>query len=272
MTWHMNAVVPDTSVEVQPPFIEDRPLPPPRLDASGNREPIQSYLSFIHKTEKPYATTPIMEVDDYEYNMVFKNEGDRGITKKQRDALMSQYPMDWTVQPPSSDKFQKGMATYKESFQNPPPPNDIYNNGLKMMPPVDEEEILQTYTPKDPDSLTTYNAADAKELIQRIYDAKGLVAQYKQTGPNQYTILTTRPKDEEIVYEEDPAAPAAPASSSAVYEIGEDTIVVPTFENNGSDPFFTPSEKTRDGRWDYTSWTPGLERMFAPNSPRTNWY
>ena len=248
------------------------------LDASGTAHPgrIGSTFTFVEHPAKPYETRPILSVDDYEYSLVFRNEGDRGITKRQRDALMSQYPMDWTVQPPSSDKFQQGLAIYRESFQNPKPTQDNYRqvDGSNMIPPGSPaEEILRTYTPKDPQSLTTYDAADAKELIEKIYDAKGLVAQYKQTGPNQFTVLSTRSKNEpDIVYEEEASPATAPASSEAVYAIGEETIVVPTFENNGSDPFFTPSAKTRDGKWDYTSWTPGLERMFAPNAPRVNWY
>ncbi len=55
---------------------------------------------------KPYAKQPIDGVDDYEYSLVFKNEGDRAMTKETRDLLMSQYPMDWSTQPPSSASFR----------------------------------------------------------------------------------------------------------------------------------------------------------------------
>jgi hypothetical protein len=232
---------------------------------------------------KPYATDSIRGVDDYEYSLVFKNEGDRAMTKATRDALMAKYPMDWSTQPPSSQGFQNGLAALKEAFANPTPPvqgNPFKNiDGSKMTPPdtlADEQkerEILQTYTPKDPQSLTTYNAADAKDLIAKIYDAKGLVADYRETGPNQYTIIGTRKKDEKIVYEDDPQV--APTGQGPIAAAGEGVIVVPAVAaevQGGLDPFFTPSTKTRDGKWDYTSWTPGLERMFAPTEPQTNWY
>lgn len=237
--------------------------------------------------QPPFATNPIRSVDDYEYNLVFQNEGERGITKRVRDQLMSQYPMDWSVQPPSSELFQQGLAKYKEAFQNPPPPPagpSPYRTieGAAMTPPdtleaeMKEREILATYTPKDPQSLTTYNAADAQELIKKIYDAKGLVADFKQTGDNQFTIVGTRKKDEPIVYEDEvAAAPAAPADSQANPSVGEGTIIVPAAAQevqNGLDPFFTAGSKTRDGRWNYAQWTPGLERMFAPSEERTNWY
>jgi hypothetical protein len=254
----------------------------PKEDASG---------SLVDKEFiPPYATDFIQSVDDYEYNMVFQNEGDRGMTRATRDLLMSQYPMDWTVQPPSSDIFQQGLASYKESFTGQIqgkelPVNNPYKaiDGSSMTPPVykDEKDILATYTPKKPNELTTYDAADAKEIIEKIYSGKGLVADYKQTGDNTFTIMSTRPKDQKIVYEdEEPSSSQgnqeAPATTQAVPSMGEGTFEVPAnIENYKTpDPFYTvnPNNRTRDGKWDYSSWTPGLERMFAPTEPQTKWY
>jgi hypothetical protein len=237
-------------------------------DASGAHIP--------GKLELPYATDNIMSVDDYEYNMVFQNEGDRGMTKATRNLLMSKYPMDWTVQPPSSNHFQQGLASYRESFQNPselPAQNPYTAIDGDMSPPGKTEEILATYTPKKPNELTTYDAADAKDIIDKIYGAKGLVADFKQTGDNTYTIMGTRAKDEKVVYEDEVSA-QAPTSSQPVPSAGE-FIVPATVEHHKSvDPFFTvnPNNRSRDGKWDYASWTPGLERMFAPTEPQPNWY
>lgn len=258
------------------------PATQPKEDASG---------SLVDKEFiPPYATDFIQSVDDYEYNMVFQNEGDRGMTRATRDLLMSQYPMDWTVQPPSSDIFQQGLASYKESFTGQSqgkelPVNNPYKaiDGSSMTPPVykDEKDILATYTPKKPNELTTYDAADAKEIIEKIYSGKGLVADYKQTGDNTFTIMSTRPKDQKIVYEdEEPSSSQgnqeAPATTQAVPSMGEGTFEVPAnIENYKTpDPFYTvnPNNRTRDGKWDYSSWTPGLERMFAPTEPQTKWY
>ena len=258
------------------------PATQPKEDASG---------SLVDKEFiPPYATDFIQSVDDYEYNMVFQNEGDRGMTRATRDLLMSQYPMDWTVQPPSSDIFQQGLASYKESFTGQIqgkelPVNNPYKaiDGNSMTPPVykDEKDILATYTPKKPNELTTYDAADAKEIIEKIYSGKGLVADYKQTGDNTFTIMSTRPKDQKIVYEdEEPSSSQgnqeAPATTQAVPSMGEGTFEVPAnIENYKTpDPFYTvnPNNRTRDGKWDYSSWTPGLERMFAPTEPQTKWY
>jgi hypothetical protein len=242
----------------------------------------------------PFATDSIRSVDDYEYNMVFQNEGDRGITKAQRDMLMSAYPMDWSVQPPSSALFQQGLAKFKESFQNQgdaPTTNPFKDiDGSSMTPPdtlsieQKEREILATYVPKKPNELTTYDAADAKELIQKIYDAKGLIPDYKETGKNIFTIVGTRRKDEKVVYEEEeaqatvgpnPAAGEATPVQPSGTTMGEAQVIIPAVAAEvqaGLDPFFTEGQKPRDGKWDYTRWTPGLERMFAPTESMTNWY
>lgn len=245
--------------------------------------------------EKPYSTTPIDNVDDYEYNLVFQNEGDRGITKAQRDYLMSQYPMDWSVQPPSSVVFQKGLSKFKEAFENPAPPQqgNPYKeiDGTLMTPPdtlsveMKEREILNTYVPKKPQELTTYDAADAKDLIHKIYDAKGQVADFFEKKPGVFVVTGTRRKDEKIVYEDEDVGVASQDPVKGNGEVvlkdpltpavGEGMIVVPPSGYDsavGLDPFFTAGAKTRDGKWDYTSWTPGLERMFAPNAPLKNWY
>lgn len=278
-----------------PPAPAPTPAPVPTLvakvekkkDISGN--PFDSSGNLLLDTEvaPPYATDTILSVDDYEYSMVFQNEGDRAMTKATRDMLMSQYPMDWTVQPPSSDLFQQGLAAYKESFQNPQelPKKNPYMaiDGSNMTPPVytDESDILATYTPKKPNELTTYDAADAKEIVDKIYGAKGLVADFKKTGDNTYTVMGTRPINEKVVYEgeeTDGSGNQAPTSSQAVPSTGEQegTFIVPatvdTFKVR--DPFFTvnPSDRARDGKWNYASWTPGLERSFAPTEPQTHWY
>jgi hypothetical protein len=270
------------------------PVPKPtevKKRISGNPFDPSGNLVLDIQIAPPYATDTINSVDDYEYSMIFQNEGDRAMTKASRDLLMSQYPMDWTVQPPSSDLFQRGLATYKESFQNPQemPKKNPYTeiDGSLMAPPVytDEKDILATYTPKKPQELTTYDVDDARAIVHKIYKAKGLVAKMKKTGDNTYTIMETRPVNEKIVYEgeteeiqRDASGNHAPTSSQAVPSAGEHegTFTVPATVDNFKvpDPFFTvnPSDRARDGKWDYTSWTPGLERSFAPTEPQTNWY
>ena len=231
--------------------------------------------------EAPYVTRQIMDVDDYEYNLVFQNEGDREVSKGLINKLKSQYPMDWSTHPPSSSFFQRGLQKLQEAFKDTPdsdtsidPYRDISNEAL--MPPdttqqeLEERKILQTYKPKASGDLSTYNVEDAQELIRKIYDAKGLIPTVKQKENNVYEIIGTRRKDEKIVYEDEEAA----AQQAPQMAAGEGIITVPATAMDtaaGLDPFYSTSGATHMNRWDYQKFTPGLERMFAPSKPLQNW-
>ena len=76
----------------------------------------------LNTPESPYTISPINSLDDYEVANVFENENDKELTKAQRNKLMSQYPLDWTVQPPSSTHFQAGL---KESFTDASGAHDV---------------------------------------------------------------------------------------------------------------------------------------------------
>jgi hypothetical protein len=236
-------------------------------------------------TTKPYETQGINNVDDYEYNLIFENESDKELSQDLRNKLMSQYPMDWSIQPPSSSQFVNGL---KESFESTP---EVMSTGKKdpykdigvenVMPPdtlgVEQEErkILQTYVPKKAGDLKTYDIEDAMTLIKKIYDSKGEIADVVKKDNNVYEVIGTRRKDEKVVYEE--TDEQAPTGSLPNQKIGEATIKVPPAAvdyNTALDPFYESSSdhQVRQQKWNYREWTPGLERMFAPTQPRTNWY
>ena len=233
---------------------------------------------------KPFIDTPINSIDDYEYNMVFDNENDRELTQGLRDKLMSQYPMDWSTQPASSSHYQKGLKTHEETQVQP---NDVSNNniyknitGNKFTPPdidsaeAKERKVLKTYIPKNANDLTTYNIDDAYELINKMYDAKGLIPQVEhKKNTNIYEIVGTRKKGEKVEYEDELGD--AEASDEAVKENQESVTVVPPAARDilyDSDPFYNKQVKTRTDKWDYTKYTPELERMFAPTYPTSQWY
>jgi hypothetical protein len=190
--------------------------------------------------------------------------------------------LDWSVQPPSSAHFQAGLQQLKESFQGSPVSQmgeDPYKeiNGDALTPPdtsaaqMEERKILQLYKPAKTDSLTSYQLDDADALIKRIYDAKGLIPEVKKKDGNIYEVIGTRRKDEKIVYEDE----NPPAQTAPVEQAGEARITVPATAVDvaaGLDPFFTPGASTHIDRWDYTKFTPGLERMFAPTYPTVEWY
>lgn len=258
--------------------------------SSGSLEPVlpkETDKSDSTDCVQPYTNASIQNVDDYEYNLVFQNEGDTTMSKKVRDTLMSKYPMNWTTQPPSSELFQQGLASFKESFENPQNLNPTNKNPFKeidgstMNPPTktdqDEHDILATYVPKKPQDLTTYDALDAKEIIDRVYSAKGLIPTVYNDPkePNVFKIIGTRKKDEKIVYEDEIDTDSS-ASTSAVASSYENTIKIPNQAfaapaGNSSDPFFNV-DTSASGKWNYMQWTPGLERMFAPTDSLDEWY
>ena len=231
----------------------------------------------------PVAKGQIQDLGDYEYDMVYQNESDRELSQALRNKLMSQRPMDWAGLPPSSDKFQAGL---RESFQNAtatvPDSAEPYKevDGSNMIPPdtlsteLEERKILQSYVPPSTKELGSYNPDEAPEdLIERIYDVKGLIPTVAHTpGTNVYEITGVRRKDEKVMYEDE----EAPAALGAVRGAGEANITVPPAAYDtaaAKDPFYDTSNpgKTRLGKWDYQTWTPGLERMFAPTNEARNW-
>ena len=283
--------------------------------------------------EAPYVQESINSVDDYEHNLIYQNENDKEMSQDLKNRLTARYPLDWTVQPPSSTVFQQGLNQYNngqyddyaekrekeelirrlvkeedkeaeyakyqkqqdqktldrlqkriEGFEDQKPASkpttlnpykEIEQSSLN--PPdttaleQEERKIIQTYHPAKADSLTTYDIDDAKTLIHKIYDAKGLIPTVVEKPNNVYEVVGTRRKDEKIVYEDS----EAPAGNGPTAVAGEATINVPPSATDvavGLDPFFTTEPSSRDGRWNYTKFTPGLERMFAPTFPQNNWH
>ena len=231
----------------------------------------------------PYTTTPINDLDQYELEAVFDNEGDRELKQQQINQMTRRYPLDWTNYPPNASKFQSEQAKYIEGFssdasaKNLEEPYQAIGDG-NLVPPdtlemeKHEKEILQTYQPKKANDLTTYDIDDAQTLVEKIYKPKGLVPKVMRREGNVFEVVGTRQINAKIEYED--ALPYAPSSSRPTQAAGEATIHVPptaTETAAGLDPFYEPTTSTRSDRSDYQKWTPGLERMFAPTYPVTDW-
>ena len=237
----------------------------------------------LTSVESPYTREPINSIDDYEANVIYMNESDKALSKELRDKLTSQRPMDWAGLPPSSSQFQAGL---RASFENAKPtvPDDAkpYQNiaGDLMQPPdlsemeKKERQILQTYKPKFPPTPTSYDPRDANELITQIYDAKGLIPQVKhKDGTNVYEIVGVRRKDEKPVFEDEEVEASTDAKGPQI----DSPQVAQDMSRGATDPYFEPGTpaaetKGRSNKWNYTSWTPGLERMFAPTEDQQQWY
>ena len=263
------------------------PTPPPLLPTMEMDErPGRVLMEQVNVD--PAEKQRVQSLDGYEYDLIFQNESDRSLSQALKNKLMSQRPMEWSGLPPSSAQFQAGL---RESFQNSsqtvPDNAKPYEavNGDNMIPPdtesmeMEERKILQTYKPISTSELGSYNLDEEPEkLIHRIYEKKGLVPSIAhKEGTNVYEIVGVRRKDEKILYEDE----EAPASIGPVRGAGEAQIIVPPTAYDTAalkDPFYDMTSpgggvgKSRIGKWDYQSWTPGLERAFAPTNPTQNWY
>ena len=142
----------------------------------------------------------------------------------------------------------------------------------------EEKKILATYKPKNSKDLLQYSIEDSEELIKKIYDSKGLVPSYNQRPDGIWEVYETMEKNPKIVWEDEVNVERyAGEEVRGLAPVGsiEQTINVPTYPNTlaaGLDPFFEPRTSLRPGRNDYTRWTPGLERMFAPTNEAAAWY
>jgi hypothetical protein len=248
--------------------------PPPVYDTTAIRADLQP--------DRPFVDDPIDDLDDYEVSLVFQNEGDRKAGRAAINAAMSRYPLDWTNRPPSDEKFQK----YREAFVDAAASTagqaagtpEMQNVGGKLMTPPDQDKmdaeeikILQMYKPEKAQDLIHYSLDDAETLVKKIYGRRGLIADVEPSkqGNNVFEIVEVRRKDEPIVWADELPPPDR-------YKIrGEQQIEVPQFVNDmaaGLDPYYEPRSSVRMSRNDYTKWTPGLERQFAPTYPVKNWY
>jgi len=215
----------------------------------------------IPEVELPYTRKQIND-DDYEHNMVFLGETDAVLEEGQRNKLMSQYPMDWSTQPPSSSQFQSGLAGFKQSLddakQDVPDEPKSYDavNGNLMAPPDlseterEERKILQTYKPKFPPGPTSYDPRDVNDLIKQLYDKKGLIPQvHHKEGTNVYEIVGVRKVGEHVKFEDEPADAGPDPNKNAM----ESTATTPPAIKDNFQNKFSGASK----------WTPSLERMFT---------
>jgi len=240
-------------------------------------------LDTSNKTMFPYTTEPIANLDQYEIDAVFENEGDRQLKKQQVNQMTRRYPLDWVNYPPNSSKFQSEQAKYIEGFSSNSsakelnePYKDIGDGNLT--PPDtaamerEEKEILATYTPRKSGDKKSYDTYDAQKLLEQIYKPKGLKPTVNKREDNVFEVVSTRSLKDKVEYEDD--LPEASAASTSNLGPGEATIEVPPTAVEiaaGRDPFYEPTTSTRSSRTDYMRWTPGLERMFAPTHPISDW-
>ena len=155
---------------------------------------------------------------------------------------------------------------------------DIYSdiNGSNLEPvdldmiEAEERKILQTFQPtRSGSELGTYNPDDVAELLDKYYSKQGKQASYYKRDDGVYEVFEVEELEPAIEYEDEAVQPDR-ASQDMTNQIAVPSGV--TKYAATLDPFFEPRQSTRPNRQDYTAWTPGLERMFAPTEPKEAWY
>lgn len=236
--------------------------------------------------------------DETELDAVAMNEGDRGeeVSRAIKNKRSFDRQFEWSNNLPPNSVVQQtqkakwsasaataaaaaatttGSGQAREGFQNAGDSNYASVDGSKMVPmdmdDVEEEErkILQTFEPVKSTGLTTYDPDDVQMLLDKVYTAKGKRASYIKRDDGVYEVFETEDLEPKIVYEDEEEQPTRESGD------GTDTIAVPKGVSkyaSAIDPFFEPRQTTRPNRSDYTAWTPGLERMFAPTDPKQQWY
>jgi len=245
--------------------------------------PINNLNKTIYPPEKPYLMDSIDNMDQYELSMVYQNEGSKEASKKQINDAMTRYPMDWSVQGQNSQYFQENQTKYQEDKKNQLPPvtsfyNEVDGSNMKLPDSTAQEEeekkILQTYKPECSKNLLHYSVDDVRGLVDKVYSKIGLipVLEKSKQGQNIWEIVEVKEKDPTIVWEDELQNET---QREKMKKRGEEIIQVPYTVNDlsaGLDPFFQKRDSVRNGKYDYTQWTPGLERMFAPTYPIKYWY
>lgn len=247
-------------------------------DKKASKWPFPLNFFASEEEKKPKTKETISTISPVDPTAVSREKG-----KSQISNDMLSYTTSWTKRPPSDEKFQKLSTAFVDASQTKP--GELANalegfsniQGADMVPPdqdaIDAEElkILQLYKPEKTQDLINYSLDDAETLVKKLYEKRGLIATVEPSkqGHNVFEIVEVKKKDEPIVWEDD--IPTVKRSELR----GEQQIEVPSFVNDlsaGLDPYFEPRGSMRMSRNDYTKWTPGLERQFAPTYPVKSWY
>lgn len=242
----------------------------PRFSEDGTPIPNQNAAAM------PEIQSSAEPADEYEVSAVFQNQGSKQASQQQISDAMTRYPLDWSVQGPNSEYFQANQIQYTSdtNYATQPAPFKPQETGSPVPESQEEEEqkILKTYQPKSSKDLLTYSVDDVKNLLDKVYDKKGLipVIQKSKQGPNVWEITEIKEKNPKIVWEDD----AEKSTRQAMDMRGEEKIQVPYTASDVAavvNPFLNPRERVGKGPYPTQQWTPGVDRMFTPSYPIPAW-
>jgi hypothetical protein len=230
---------------------------------------------------KPYVTNED-KYGDFEQDFVFQNEGGYNPTKEAIDMARRRFPFDWSQLPPSSGLFQAQQSLFvkdkaelaapfsKETFE------DI--ESMKVLPPdrsaeEAEEDILKAYQPVTTANLKSVDEGSVKQMIDKIYGEKGLIARVAKKANNVYEVYETMEKNPKIVYEDE--VQRGGNENNALNPMVEPSqmLVVPNAASElsvGLAPYGA-GESQGNKRQNYSDYNPNLEGIFGPKMQWQQW-
>ena len=234
--------------------------------------------------------SPIDKLDDYEYTRVDESERvSRNAMKREvKSALIEQNRLDWANLPfnaearaGAEDEFIAGRM---QDMWKDPKTGVFFKNleGVDTQPPDEdavqqrEARILASYRPTDLTEHKVDKETDAvAKLVNEIYAKdKNWEPVVSRTGENKWEVTELIPKARKERWEDDQAVSVAMATEKGMLQVKPQVDIMNRLQD---DPYFDKSgvaDSSNNRFWnykDFTKWTPGLERMFAPTSDNRQW-
>jgi len=263
---------------------------PPR--AANMLGTTRNVLNSDASVEETSVRTPIDKLDDYEYSRVFEVErGSRNaLNAAVKNDLLEKRATDWSMLPFNSEaraqQEDEFIAGRMDTVWREPKSGVFFKNmeGESTVPPdveaakLREQKILASYRPTEVSEHIVDNETQAvANLVNKMYkEDPNWEPVVSKTGENQWEVTELRPKARKETYEDAQTVTTAMAENGRGQTHPEPVMNI--FDRLQDDPYFDKrgvSDKNNDRFWnykDFTKWTPGLERMFAPTMENKEWH
>ena len=247
----------------------------------------------MNDIDRPWDTTPINDVDDYDRTQVYETERNSrhgAMSTAVINELGNKYQMDWAQLPFNSeakaaqeDAFVAGRL---ENVYREPKSGTFFKTmmGDGLFPPnTDEREqnerkILNTYKPpqvakNEEEAETSMIGRLVKKLFASDPDYEPVV---EKSGPNKWDITELIPKPKKETWADADQGTSIDSAVRSGWIPPQASMQI--FDHQVQDPaFYRAGVADQDnGRFwnykDFNKFTPGLERMFAPSLSQRDWY
>ena len=243
--------------------------------------------------DRPWDTTPINSVEDYDRTNVYENERNSrhgAMSTAVINDLTNKYKMDWAQLPFNSeakaaqeDVFVAGRLdnVYREAksgvfFKN------MMGDGL-FPPNTDEREqnerrILNSYKPPEvAKNVEEEETSMIGNLVKKLFGSnKEYEPVVEKTEDNNWAITELRPTPRKETWADADQGTSIDSAVRAGWIPPQASMQI--FDHGTSDPaFYRAGVADQDnGRFwnykDFNKFTPGLERMFSPTNATREWY